>query len=103
MMFVQSFDEYYTYFVGMASMPVLGNEELGLVEEALRRREVYARYFEKRVSAVVDDPATERLIEAEVAQRCAARSGAGLPSERSSACARCGSGFQPRARASSIS
>ena len=50
-------------------MPVLGNEKLGLVEEAQRRQEVYARYIERRVAAVIDDPATERLIEAEVAQR----------------------------------
>ena len=50
-------------------MPVLGNEKLGLVDEAQRRREVYTRYIERRVAAVVDDAATERLIEAEVAQR----------------------------------
>jgi len=50
-------------------MPILGNEPLGLVEEARRRREVYARYIEKRVAAVLESPATERQIEAEVAER----------------------------------
>ncbi len=50
-------------------MPVLGNEPLGLVEEARRRREVYARYIEKRVVAALKSPATQQQIEAEVAER----------------------------------
>src|SRR5258707_2577872 len=54
---------------GSPSMPTLGNERLGIVEEAVRRREVYARYIEKRVVAVLKSPATRRQIEAEVAER----------------------------------
>jgi chromosomal replication initiation ATPase DnaA len=50
-------------------MPVLGNEPLGLVEEARRRREIYARYIEKRVAAVLESSAIEQQIEAEVAER----------------------------------
>jgi len=50
-------------------MPTLGNERLGIVEEGVRRREVYARYIERRVAAVLKSPVTERQIEAEVAER----------------------------------
>lgn len=50
-------------------MPTLGNERLGIIEEGVRRREVYARYIEKRVAAVLKSPLTERQIEAEVAER----------------------------------
>lgn len=50
-------------------MPTLGNERLGIIEEGVRRREVYARYIERRVAAVLNSPVTERQIEAEVAER----------------------------------
>jgi chromosomal replication initiation ATPase DnaA len=50
-------------------MPTLGNERLGIIEEGVRRREVYAQYIERRVAEVLESPATERQIEAEVAER----------------------------------
>jgi chromosomal replication initiation ATPase DnaA len=50
-----------------------GNEPLGLVEEARRRREIFARFIERRVAAVVESPPTEaeieRLVAAQVAER----------------------------------
>ena len=50
-------------------MPTLGNERLGITEEGVRRREVYARYIERRVATVLKSRLTERQIEAEVAER----------------------------------
>src|SRR5690349_7081552 len=44
-----------------------GNEPLGLVEEARRRREIYARYIEQRVATAVESPPTEADIERQVA------------------------------------
>jgi chromosomal replication initiation ATPase DnaA len=45
------------------------NDPLGLVEEAQRRREHYARYIERRVEEAVERPATEQEIEREVERR----------------------------------
>jgi chromosomal replication initiation ATPase DnaA len=50
-------------------MPTLGNEPLGIVEEAQRRREQYARYIERRVDAELRRPPTRREIERRVAER----------------------------------
>jgi chromosomal replication initiation ATPase DnaA len=44
-----------------------GNEPLGLVEEAQRRREIYARYIERRVAALLESPPTRAEIERQVA------------------------------------
>ncbi len=45
------------------------NQPLGIVEEAKRRREQYARYIAKRVTVAVEHPATQRRIEELVNQR----------------------------------
>ena len=50
-------------------MPTLGNEPLGIVEEAQRRREQYARYIERRVEAELRRPPTRREIERRVAEQ----------------------------------
>jgi hypothetical protein len=42
------------------------NDPLGLVEEAQRRREHYARYIDRRIEEVFEHPATEQEIEREV-------------------------------------
>ena len=47
----------------------MGNEPLGIVEEATRRREQYARYIERRVAVAVESPPTRRRIEQLVNQR----------------------------------
>ena len=45
------------------------NDPLGLVKEAQRRREHYARYIERRVEAALERPATEQEIERQVERR----------------------------------
>src|SRR5262245_20765917 len=50
-----------------------GNEPLGLVEDAQRRREIYARYIERRVAAVVESPPIRAEIERQVAKGVAER------------------------------
>ncbi len=50
-------------------MPTLGNEPLGIVEEAQRRREQFARYIERRVEAELRRPPTRREIERRVAEQ----------------------------------
>ena len=50
----------------------LENEPLGLVEEAQRRREQYARYIERRVEEALERPATLQEIERQVKERVAA-------------------------------
>jgi chromosomal replication initiation ATPase DnaA len=45
------------------------NQPLGIVEEARRRREQYARYIGKRVTVAVESPVTQRRIEQLVNQR----------------------------------
>jgi chromosomal replication initiation ATPase DnaA len=45
------------------------NDPLGLVEEAQRRRQHYARYIERRVEAALERPATEQEIEQAVERR----------------------------------
>jgi hypothetical protein len=45
------------------------NDPLGLVEEARRRRQHYARYIERRVEAALERPATEQEIEQAVERR----------------------------------
>jgi chromosomal replication initiation ATPase DnaA len=45
------------------------NEPLGLVEEAQRRREHYARYIERRVEEALERPATAEEIERQVERR----------------------------------
>jgi chromosomal replication initiation ATPase DnaA len=45
------------------------NQPLGIVEEARRRREQYARYIERRVVVTLESPATMRRIEQLVSQR----------------------------------
>jgi Bacterial dnaA protein helix-turn-helix len=45
------------------------NDSLGLVEEAQRRRQHYARYIERRVEEALERPATEQEIELQVERR----------------------------------
>jgi chromosomal replication initiation ATPase DnaA len=45
------------------------NQPLGIVEEARRRREQYARYIAKRAAVLIENPATQRRIEQLVNQR----------------------------------
>ena len=49
------------------------NEPLGLVEEAMRRREIYARYIDRRAAAMMDSPPTRAEIERQVAALVAER------------------------------
>jgi chromosomal replication initiator protein len=45
------------------------NQPLGIVEEARRRREQYARYIAKRAAVLIESPETQRRIEELVNQR----------------------------------
>ena len=57
----------YTYFPVMHIST--DNEPLGIVEEARRRREQYARYIAKRATVLIENPETQRRIEDLVNQR----------------------------------
>src|SRR4051794_40975411 len=53
-------------------MSTLGNEPLGIVEEARRRREQYKRYIDERVAATVDSEPIQSQIEQLVDERVTA-------------------------------
>lgn len=53
----------------------LGNEKLGIVEDARRRREHYRHYVDRRVAAAVDSEPTRHEIERLVGQRVTAEIG----------------------------
>src|SRR5205823_12163638 len=57
----------YTYLPSMHISP--DNQPLGIVEEARRRREQYARYIGERAAVLLENPATQRRIQQLVDQR----------------------------------
>jgi hypothetical protein len=83
------------------------NDPLGLVEEAQRRREHYARYIERRVGEALERPATEqeieRQVERRVRERIAAESTAAPMSGWPGSCGRSGAPTSSRSRRSARS